>query len=171
MVNVMRLTNESEDKLDRLASRQIYRAPVEQAPAAQALAINVVFTTTRATLVALRRAGELARELGAKIRVIAPHVVPYPLPLNRPAVDPAYIEQHFRTLAGDKKIDTRVDIRLCRDADESVRQALPPHSLVVIGGRKRLWPWTRETHLARALSRAGHHVIFMNEKGESCGLT
>ena len=153
------------------ATSTAHSTSIEHVRNKQALAINVVFTTTRSTLTALKRAGELARQLGGKIRIIVPHVVPYPLPLNRPAVAPPHVEQHFRTLAGEAApdlelwIDTRVDIRLCRDAQETVRQALSPQSIVVIGGRERLWPFTSEARLARALRREGHQVIFVNEKG------
>lgn len=156
------------------ATSSRHATSIESLPSEQALAINVVFTTTRSTLNALKRAAELARELGGRIRIIVPHIVPYPLPLNRPAVYPPQFEQHFRTLAagaaanGNARhtaIDTRVDIRLCRDAQEAITQALLPHSIVVVGARKRLWPFTRETRLARALRREGHQVVFVNENG------
>ena len=50
-------------------------------------------------------------------------------------------------------------IYLCRDRVETLTAVLSPHSLVVIGGRKRWWP-TAEKRLARKLRRAGHEVIF-----------
>ena len=48
------------------------------------LDVAVVFTTTAATVAALRTAGALARQLDACIRMLVPQVVPYPLPLQSP---------------------------------------------------------------------------------------
>jgi hypothetical protein len=50
-------------------------------------------------------------------------------------------------------------IFLCRDKRRTLRLVLRPHSLVVVGGRKR-WFLTPEQRLAQALKRDGHHVIF-----------
>lgn len=127
---------------------------------ADGFSVTVVFTTVAATLMALRRAGELARELNARIRILMPHVVPYPLPIDRPPVDPEFKLRHFRTITADDTIETSIDVRLCRNSDDAVKQALCPQSVVLIGGPRRFWP-TRETRLARKLSVAGHHVIFV----------
>jgi hypothetical protein len=124
------------------------------------LRVTVVATTIPATLNALRRAGELAHELGAHIRVVIPHVVPYPLPLDHPPVDPDFKARHFRTICPDGAVETTIDVRLCRDAYEAVAQSLGPESLVVIGGEKRWW-FTAEHRLARKLTLAGHHVLFV----------
>jgi len=40
-----------------------------------------------------------------------------------------------------------------------LRLVLKPHSLIIVGGRKRWWP-TSEQRLAQALKKDGHHVIF-----------
>jgi hypothetical protein len=126
----------------------------------QHLSINVVCTTSAATLHALKQAGELAHHLGARIRIVVPHVVPYALPIDRPAVDPNFRLRQFRTFFFQHAIETHIDVRLCRDAHECLKQALAPQSIVLIGGRKRWWP-TREKRLAKTLSLAGHHVIFV----------
>jgi hypothetical protein len=132
----------------------------ERREEANALSVTVVFTTVPATLIALQRGGELARQLGARIRILVPQVVPYPLPLDRPQVDPKFKVRHFRTLSVDGAIETRIDVWLCRDPYDAFMQGLSPRSVVLIGGRKRWWP-TREKGLAKTLSLAGHHVIFV----------
>jgi hypothetical protein len=137
--------------------------PARQTPEPQQsseLRVTVVSTTIPATLNALRRAGELAHELGARLRVLVPQVVPYPLPLDRPPVDPDFKARHFRTLCPEGAVETTIDVRLCRDAYEAVAQSLTPESLVVIGGEKRWW-FTAEHRLARKLTLAGHHVLFV----------
>jgi hypothetical protein len=127
---------------------------------ANALSVTVVFTTVPATLIALQRGGELAEQLGARIRILVPQVVPYPLPIDRPQVDPRFKVRHFRTISVDGAIETRIDVRLCRDPQDAVMQGLCTGSVVLIGGRKCWWP-TREKRLAKKLSLAGHHVIFV----------
>ena len=48
----------------------------------QKLNIAVVFTSVASTLAALKEAGNLASSLGARIKLLVPQVVPYPLPLK-----------------------------------------------------------------------------------------
>jgi hypothetical protein len=52
--------------------------------AGQGLSIAVVLTSVESTLSALKEAGALASSLGARITLLVPQVVPYPLPLETP---------------------------------------------------------------------------------------
>ena len=148
-------------------------APVTGAPARpfadQAepkLNVSVVFTSVDATLAALKEAGNLlgnplgnrASSLGGHITLIVPQVVPYPLPLTSPPVLVDFTERRLRVIASDCRVDTRVCIYLCRDPLETLKSVLKPHSLVVVGSRKRWWP-TPEKRLAAKLRSAGHEVI------------
>jgi hypothetical protein len=47
-----------------------------------------------------------------------------------------------------------------RDWLDGFRKALPPRSLVFLATKHRWWP-TREKRLARALLKAGHHVMLL----------
>jgi hypothetical protein len=123
------------------------------------LNISVVFTSVDATLAALKQAGSLANRLGAHITLVVPQIVPRPLPLDSPPVLIDWNENRFRTIASETAVDTAVQIYLCRDRWEALGSALKPHSLLVIGGRKRWWP-TTESRLAAKLRKAGHEVIF-----------
>ena len=126
----------------------------------QKLNIAVVFTSVESTLPALKEAGNLANSLGARITLLVPQVVPYPLPLTSPPVLLDFSERRFRVMAGTSQVETRVRIYLCRDRLDTLATVLRPHSLVVIGGRKRWW-WPRaEKRLANRLRRAGHEVVF-----------
>jgi hypothetical protein len=125
----------------------------------QRLNIAVVFTSIEATLAALKEAGTLASSLGARITLLVPQVVPYPLPLEIPPVLIEFNERRFRLIASQNPVETSVRIYLCRDGLATLTNVLNPGSIVVIGGRKRWWP-TREKKLARQLHRAGHEVFF-----------
>ena len=123
------------------------------------LNISVVFTSIAATLAALKQAGSLANRLGAHITLVVPQIVPRPLPLDSPPVLIDWNENRFRTIASESPVDTSIQIYLCRDRWETLESVLTPHSLVVVGGRKRWWP-TPESRLANKLRKSGHEVIF-----------
>jgi hypothetical protein len=122
------------------------------------LDISVVFTSVEATLSALKEAGNLASSLGGRITLIVPQIVPYPLPLSSPPVLVDFNERRLRVLASNCRVETRVSIYLCRDSLETLQSVLRPHSLVVVGSRKRWWP-TPEKRLARKLRHLGHQVV------------
>jgi hypothetical protein len=145
---------------ERLVTPAIRRpAPAQPKPEEHRLNVAVVFTSTSATLAALKEAGALADSLSARITLVVPQVVPFPLPLESPPVLLDFSEQRFQQIAADSPVETTVQIYLCRDRMETLRSVLPRRSVVVIGGRRRWWP-SREQRLARQLQRAGHEVIF-----------
>ena len=138
-------------------------ARLPQRPAAggadSELSIAVIFTSIEPTLSALRRAATLADRLRARITLMVPQVVPYPLPLTQPPVPLDFTERRFRVIANQAPVETIVRIYLCRNRTEALTAALRPHSLVVIGDRGGWWP-TAEKRLGRQLRRAGHEVLF-----------
>jgi hypothetical protein len=143
------------------------------APAVKAgIEVFVLFTDIPSTLAALRTAAQLAHGLSARIRLLALHCVPYPLPLDKPSISVQFLGQRFRTLtesctrSGSHPVETIADIRLCRDSWEALRSALAPGSVVVIGKRSGWWP-KKEDGWARKLRDAGHHVVRTCSKKES----
>jgi hypothetical protein len=139
------------------------RRPPALARAQSTLNIAVVFTTVNSTLAALKKAGLLASQLSARITLVVPQVVPYPLPLANPPVPRSFNERLLRVIAGQSSIETSVHLYLCRDSLDTVLAVLPPHSLVVVGTRARWW-LSPEKRLARNLRRAGHEVILTEGK-------
>jgi hypothetical protein len=127
--------------------------------AGRKLNIVVVFTSVEATLAALKEAGSMASSLGARITLLVPQVVPYPLALQSPPVLIDFNEKRFQVMASKSPVETSVQIYLCRDPFETLASVLSPGSIVVLGGRNRWWP-TREKSLARKLRKAGHEVLF-----------
>ena len=126
------------------------------------LSITVLFTTIEPTLSALRMAGTLANRLKACLTLIVPQIIPYPLPLTSPPVLLDFNERRFRVIAGECPVETAVQIYLCRDRYDLLARALKPHSVVVIGSRKRWWP-TAEKRLCRRLRRVGHEVVLAED--------
>jgi hypothetical protein len=124
-----------------------------------ALALTVLYTGVSETLAALREAAGLAFQLGATIRILVLEVVPYPLPLEHPRVEPEFRLRQFQSLWKGEPIETRIDVRLCRDARCCLRDELAPNSLVLVGERRTRWPFTREKRIARFLRAEGHQVI------------
>ena len=127
------------------------------------LNITVIFTSVDATVVALKKAGALAESLSARITLVVPQIVPFPLPLTSPPVLLDFQEKRFREIASQSPVDITVQLYLCRDGLETLKHVLKPHSLIVVGGRKRIWP-TSAKSLARKLRKAGHEVIFTEER-------
>jgi hypothetical protein len=123
------------------------------------LDISVVFTAPEAALRALKQAAMLAGSLSARITLIVPQVVPFALPLTSPPVLLDFQEARLREIASNCPVETVVRIYLCRNRWEVLDAVLAPHSLVVIGGRRRGWWLQREERLARRLRKAGHEVI------------
>lgn len=128
--------------------------PEERGPELQ---LYVVFTDLAATNVALIAANHLAHDLDARVTLLLAQVVPYPLPQECPPVSLEFTEEVLSRLPCHNA-ETTVHVYLCRDRDETIRQALLPDSIVVIGGRKRWWRNGEKT-LARLLRRDGHRVI------------
>ena len=124
------------------------------------LRFYVVFTTPAATKVALGVANGLAHNLGARLILLVAQVVPFPLPLDRPPVHEAITSEVLSRLVSDKQVDTSVQVYLCRDRNETVRQELAAESIVLVGTRGR-WLRRAEWALAKQLRNDGHHVILV----------
>lgn len=146
-----------------LVPRTAFPESAQQEPGAPKLDISVVFTSVKWTLNALRQAGALAQGLKARITLIVPQIVPYPLPLESPPVLLDFNERRFITIANENRIETTIRIYLCRDRAELLSTVLRPHSLVLLGGRKR-WLPTQELRLAKRLRRIGHEVMVVEEE-------
>lgn len=137
-------------------------AVVSDQASGSSLEIVVLHTKAKETLGALKMAAELACGL-APVRLLAIQAVPYPLGLDAPQVSPEFLERRFLKMTSEAAVDAFIDIRLGRDAGDVLESGLGPHSVVVIGGRRRWWP-TATMRLARRLERLGHQVVFANGK-------
>jgi len=135
---------------------------VEQGePAIRTDTVYVVHTSEAETLAAVRVAGDFAKALGVPVTLVHFRTVPYPLAIDAPTgVSPVETDAFLARLRAEA-LDIRVRVYLCRDGRRSVPQALGPHSLIVIGGRRGWWP-TASEQWRRTLEAAGHFVVFVD---------
>ena len=120
----------------------------------QKLNIAVVFTSVESTLAALKEAGNLANSLGARITLVVPQVVPYPLPLETPPVLVEFNENRFRVIASESPVETSVQIYLCRDRLETLTAHVEARApWWSSAGARRWWPTKRQTDWPAACGR------------------
>jgi hypothetical protein len=122
--------------------------------------VFVVCTSQEQTLIALKKAGDLARPIGARVVVLVAQMVPYQLPLDEPPVSATFTMRRFEMIASQYPTKAEVRVCFCRNQLEMLKSSLNPNSLVVLGTRNRWW-LTHEARLARRLRRAGHEVILV----------
>src|SRR6185369_16798453 len=108
--------------------------------------------------VALTTGVPLARGRRARLVLLVPQVVPYPLPVDAPSEATAFTERRYRELVRDAHGEAEIKVCLCR-TPRDVLQLLPVASTVVVGGRVGpAWP-SPEERLSRQLIRLGHHAV------------
>ena len=122
------------------------------------LHIGVIFTDFEDTKAALKTASTLAAGLHADIDLVVPHIVPFPLALAHPSVPPGFTLRRLSDMAAAAEVQPSILVYFCRDPLETLLQVLDPHSIVVVGSRKRWFP-TKPERLAGKLRKNGHHVI------------
>ncbi len=121
--------------------------------------VQVIYTSQRATLAALKAAADLASQLGATIHLVVAQVVPYPRPLEDSPVTPGFAERRFLTMAGGQGVETIVHIHLCRDRVQALEGILRHECPAVIAG-SGFW-LSKERRLARKLAGAGIKVVYI----------
>src|SRR5262245_6477103 len=95
--------------VDRCLTDRLVTEPPAQRDESK-LNIVVIFTSAAATTAALKKAGALADSLSARITLIVPQVVPYPLPLTSPPVVQDFQENRFRDIAAESPVETQVQL-------------------------------------------------------------
>lgn len=129
--------------------------------------VNVIFTTPRGTLAAMRAAAALSRVSGASVRLIDPRPAHIPLRAAGYALAAGEVppEEHERErVIAAAGVPVEVEVYVCGHPANVARVALRDHSLVILGGR-RSWLPTRLERFQRTLESLGHVVMFVNETG------
>ena len=126
------------------------------------LQLWVMATTDAGIRSALAAARDLSKGLSPQVVLLVPHVIPYPQPLDAPAVAIAFTERRARALAEEAGIDVRVSVCLTRTGAEGLEPLLPRHATVLVGGSARRWWPTPAQRLASRLTERGHRVLFID---------
>ena len=79
---------------------------------------------------ALETAIPLARGLRARLVLLVPQIVPYPLPVDGPAEATAFVERQYSDLVRDMDGEAAIRILLCRTLND-VLPVIPPAATVV----------------------------------------
>ena len=123
--------------------------------------IYVIFTDIVGTKAALFAATRLAHGLDLPLLLLAARRVPYPLPLEEPPFSVEFTERAMCSLVSNLDAEIAVQILLCREPEEALRDALRPEALVVIGKGKGWWR-SRYRNLARRLRADGRHPVLID---------
>jgi hypothetical protein len=121
--------------------------------------VHVIATSIEGTRAALAAGVPLARGSRARLVLLVPQIVPYPLPIDSPVDATAFTERRYQSLVREANGEGDIRVCLCRTPDDIVK-SLPREATVVVGGRTGgLWP-SREERLSRRLARCGHRAVF-----------
>ena len=122
--------------------------------------VFVVATTVAGTRAALTAGVPLARGSRARLVVLVPQIVPYPLAVDGPADSTVFAERRYRDLVHELDGEAEVKVCLCRTLQD-VLHSIPLPSTVVVGGPSGVVLPSREERLAHQLTRLGHHTVFV----------
>ncbi|MBZ5592208.1 MAG: hypothetical protein LAP39_08225 [Acidobacteriia bacterium] len=120
----------------------------------------VIYSSAELTRSALGAVAALTQNLSARVALVAVQIVPFPLPLDRPAVPSSFLEQELKAVARGIELPVEVHVVMARDPEVGIERVISPGSLVVFATKRRWWP-TPQKKLARWLARAGHSVALL----------
>ena len=120
----------------------------------------IPYTTLELTRAALRHAG-VCSDLDVHVSLVDVQVVPFPCALDQPAVNNEYSQRRLQELFSESGLPGHAAVLYTRDWLGGFRRALEPKSLVIVATKRCRWWTTRETRLARTLTKAGHQVMLL----------
>jgi hypothetical protein len=123
------------------------------------LAIHVLATTVDGTASALSSAKRLSAGLDARIVLLVPSRASLSTPPSRSAANASLVDR-YQAVAADVGVQVTTVPCVCRRVDDVVHQLTGWHSLVIIGGRRRVWWPTAEQRLVDRLTAQGYPVVF-----------
>jgi hypothetical protein len=134
---------------------------LEQSVRVRAVEVAIPFKTPELTSAALESATSLGHQLSINLRLIHVHVVPYPLPLDKPSVCCDHLENKLRRIAERSSIPVQPELIFARDWEEGFRRALRPRSVILMPIQKSWWR-SHDKRMAERLRKHGHQVIWVD---------
>ena len=134
---------------------------LEQSVQVRAVEVAIPFKTPELTSAALESATSLGHQLSINLRLIHVHVVPYPLPLDKPSVCWDHLENKLRRIAERSSIPVQPELIFARDWEEGFRRALRPRSVILMPIQKSWWR-SHDKRMAERLRKHGHQVIWVD---------
>ncbi|HZR22160.1 MAG TPA: outer membrane beta-barrel protein [Vicinamibacterales bacterium] len=122
--------------------------------------VHVLATTFEATRSALETAVPLARGAGARLLVLVPQVMPYPVDLEQPVQSSTFVARRYREVVEELGGEAAIRVCVCRRPGDIV-QILPERAVVVVGAQPLGWLPNMTHRLARRISALGHHVVLV----------
>jgi hypothetical protein len=122
--------------------------------------VQVLATTPDGTRCALTIARRLTTGLDARVVLLVPRLTSFAARFDPASSERAALVDEHRALAADVGVHVDVLVCVCHRYDEVVHQMLGNSSLLIVGGRKRMWWPTREERLVSRLDREGYPVVF-----------
>jgi hypothetical protein len=124
------------------------------------LSVHVFATTTEGTRCALVTAKRLTEGLDARIVLLVTRRHSFAVPFDPSSDERAALVDRHRALAADVGVHVTVMFCVCHRLDDVAHQMLGRSSLVIVGGRRRLWWPSREERLVSRLTAEGYPVVF-----------
>jgi hypothetical protein len=122
--------------------------------------VHVLATTTEGTTCALGSAKRLAGGLDAQVVLLVPRVMHGGAFFDPSGHERTTLVDQHRALAAEVGVHASVLFCVCHRYDDVAHQLLGRSSLLIVGGRKRVWWPTREERLVSRLSAEGYAVVF-----------
>src|SRR5262245_45176166 len=124
-------------------------------------AVQVIATTIEGTSAALEMAVPLAAGSNARLVVIVPHLVSYPIEAATPIESTRLFAKRYEELAERLGAQARVEVVLCRRLEHLVDQLIDRDATIVIGGPVGRWITSPEERFANLVSSRGRRVILV----------
>jgi hypothetical protein len=122
--------------------------------------VHVLATTVEGTRCALTSAKRLTERLHARVVLLVPRLTSFSVPFDPASDEAAVLIDEHRALAASIGVHVTVLLCVCQRYGDVVHQMLSQSSLLVIGGRKRVWWPSREERLVSRLFAEGYPVVF-----------
>jgi hypothetical protein len=124
------------------------------------LTVHVLATTVEGTTCALQSAKRLTAGLHTRVVLLVHSRKSLSASSHATSAERASLVDRYGSVAAAVGVDVTVLFCVCQRVDDVVHQMLGRSSLVIVGGRRRVWWPSREQRLVQRLTAGGYPVVF-----------